>query len=329
MKFLIVGFGSIGRRHFQNLISLGENDIVLLRSLKSNLDTQEIKNFPVVTKLDDALNLNPDAVILANPTALHLETAIPAARAGCHLFFEKPISSSLDRIGELYSALELGGGKAVTGFQFRFHPGLKKIKQIISENKIGNVISARAHWGEYLPNWHPWEDHRKSYSARKDLGGGVILTLSHPIDYLNWLLGPVESVWGFHQIVNHLEINVEGSAEIGLAFSNGAIGSVHVNYIQQPGRHDLEIVGDQGTIRWDNSDGIAHLFQAETKQWETFSPPVGFERNDLFIAEMKHFMDVIQNDINPICSLEDGITVQKIVDAAYLSNLEQKFISLV
>jgi len=328
MKFLIVGFGSIGRRHFQNLLTLGEKDIVLLRSLKSTINTDELKDFLVVNQLEEALSLKPDAVILANPTALHLDVAIPAAKSGCHLFFEKPISDSMKGIDTLFDAVRVGGGKAVIGFQFRFHPGLKKIKMLVENNEIGEIISARAHWGEYLPGWHPWEDHRKSYSAKKELGGGVILTLSHPIDYLNWMLGPVSTVWGHHRQINHLEIEVEASAEIGLVFKSGAFASIHLNYIQSPGRHDLEIIGDQGTIRWDNSDGIAHIFRTKTQMWESYNPPVNFERNDLFLAEMKHFIDVVKKDVQPICTLEDGVEVQKIVDAAYLSLKEQRFIKL-
>ena len=180
MKFLIVGFGSIGRRHFQNLLTLGEKDIVLLRSLKSTINTDELKDFLVVNQTGRGFIVKPDAVILANPTALHLDVAIPAAKSGCHLFFEKPISDSMKDIDALFDAVRVGGGKAVTGFQFRFHPGLQKIKTLIKNNEIGEVISARAHWGEYLPSWHPWEDHRKSYSAKKELGGGVILTLKSP-----------------------------------------------------------------------------------------------------------------------------------------------------
>jgi len=329
MKFLIVGFGSIGRRHFQNLLTLGQNDIILLRSLKSKLDTSELSNFPVISNIDEALSLKPDAVILANPTSLHLEFAIPAAEAGCHIFFEKPISDTMVGLDDLFLALKKGGGKAVTGFQFRFHPGLLKIRELLSDQSIGEVISTRAHWGEYLPNWHPWEDHRDSYSARKDLGGGVILTLSHPIDYLNWMFGPVSTVWALHRKIKHLDIDVEGLAEIGLALKNGVIGSVHVNYIQRPGCHNLEIIGDKGTIKWDNSDGIVKIFQADTNQWVFHNPPKGFERNDLFIAELKHFIDVIKDNIKPICSLEDGIEVQKIVNAAYLSHIEKKFISIV
>jgi predicted dehydrogenase len=329
MRTLIVGFGSIGRRHFHNLLALGQKDIVLLRSLKSSLNTDELKNFQVVTDLQEALSLKPDAVILANPTALHLETAIPFAKQGSHLFFEKPISDSMEGIAGLFEALKMGGGRAVTGFQFRFHPGLQRVRRLLQESAVGEIISARAHWGEYLPGWHPWEDHRKSYSARKDLGGGVILTLSHPIDYLRWLLGPVAMVWAYYRPVQHLEIKVEASAEIGLEFAGGAFASVHLDYIQRPGRHDLEIIGDQGTIKWDNSNGQVHLFRAPSNSWETFEPPLNFERNDLFIAEMKHFLDVVENKSAAICTLEDGIEVQKIVDAAYRSYQEQRFIRMV
>ena len=121
MRFLITGFGSIGRRHFRNLITLGYKDIILLRSNKSTLDTSELEGYIIETNLEAALSHKPDAVIISNPTSLHLEVAIPAAKQGCHLFFEKPISDSMDRIPDLLDALKSGGGKAVLGFQYRFH----------------------------------------------------------------------------------------------------------------------------------------------------------------------------------------------------------------
>ncbi|HSM26144.1 MAG TPA: Gfo/Idh/MocA family oxidoreductase, partial [Anaerolineaceae bacterium] len=131
MRFLIAGFGSIGRRHFRNLLTLGYKDIILLRSNKSTLDTSELDGYIVETNIDAALAHEPDAVIISNPTALHLDVAIPAANQGCHLFFEKPISDSMDRIPELKDALRIGGGKAMTGFQYRFHPGLIQVKKWI------------------------------------------------------------------------------------------------------------------------------------------------------------------------------------------------------
>lgn len=172
MKFLIAGYGSIGRRHMQNLLTLGEHDIVLYRSNLSTLPTDELAGYPVETDLRAALAHRPDAVIISNPTALHLDVAIPAAESGAHLFIEKPISHSLRRIPDLERALSHGGGQALTGFQFRWHPTLKLARQILDDGVIGNVVSVRANWGEYMPGWHPWEDYRKSYSARPELGGG-------------------------------------------------------------------------------------------------------------------------------------------------------------
>ena len=198
MKFLIAGLGSIGRRHFRNLIALGEKDIVLLRSHHATLSDDELTGYPVETNLDEALKKHkPDAVIVSNPTALHLDVAIPSAKAGCSILMEKPISHSLDRIDQLESALRQGGGQLLVGFQFRFHPTLQKATQLLKENVIGKPLSFHVQWGEYLPNWHPWEDFKNSYAARPDLGGGVILTLTHPLDYLRMLFGEVDSLWAF------------------------------------------------------------------------------------------------------------------------------------
>ncbi|MAT42549.1 MAG: hypothetical protein CL609_09425 [Anaerolineaceae bacterium] len=328
MRFLIVSFGSIGRRHFRNLQTLGETDIILLRSNKSTLDTEEIAQFVVETNLDKALAHRPDVVLLTNPTALHLDVAIPAARLGCHLFFEKPIAESMERIPELLDALKVGGGKAFTAFQFRFHPGLRKIKNLINDGSIGQVISARAHWGEYVPGWHPWEDYKTSYSTREDLGGGVIRTLSHPLDYMRWLFGEVKYLSSFYLPVSALDVPTEAIAEIGMQFENDIVGSVHVNYIERPGQHTLEIIGDGGTIRWDNADGAVDLYSVERAEWQRFELPVGFERNDLFLAEMRNFLEFIQENKPAACTLDDGIQTQRLIEAAFLSGRNKEQICL-
>ena len=189
MRYLIAGLGSVGRRHLRNLTALGQKDILLYRSGRSTLPDEELAGFPTDYDLKSALVHNPQAVIVSNPTALHLDVAIPAAEAGCDLFVEKPISHNMDRLDDLGKASAFGGGKMLVGFQFRFHPGLQQIKNILDENRIGKVLFVNSHWGEYLPGWHPKDDYRQGYSARSNLGGGVVLTLCHPIDYLRWFLG--------------------------------------------------------------------------------------------------------------------------------------------
>ncbi|HSV86173.1 MAG TPA: Gfo/Idh/MocA family oxidoreductase, partial [Levilinea sp.] len=169
MKFLIAGYGSIGRRHLRNLLALGEQDILLYRTHHSTLpDQDEASRFQVITNLDDAFSARPDAVIISNPTALHLDVAIPAAEMGCAILLEKPVSHTLERVDDLHAAVQRGGGPLLVGFQLRYHPTLKKAARMITDGAIGTPAFARAHWGEYLPNWHPWEDYRKGYAARPD-----------------------------------------------------------------------------------------------------------------------------------------------------------------
>jgi len=340
MKFLIAGLGSIGRRHFRNLIALGEKDIVLLRTRKATLSDDELAGYPVETDLDEALSKHkPNAVIVANPTSMHLDVAIPAAQAGCHILLEKPVSHSLDRLDILQSTAQNNGSKILVGFQFRYHPTLNKARELIQSNALGQILSVHAHWGEYLPQWHPWEDYRQSYAARADLGGGVIITLTHPLDYLRYLLGDVESLWSFNGHISPLEVNVEDVAEIGLKFTNGAVGGVHVNYFQRPPVHRLEIIGTNGTLRWDNADGILHLYKTPATfgsfsdnppapVMESFSPPEGFERNQLFVAQTRHFIEIVRGEKESVCRLEDGVMALRLVLAAYESQKARQVIKL-
>lgn len=312
MKFLIAGFGSIGRRHLRNLRSLGMEDVLLLRSHHSTLPDDEIAGLPVETNIDDALAHRPDAVIIANPTALHLDVAIPAAKAGCAILMEKPVSHTLNRLDELQEAVRIGGARVMVGFQFRFHPTLRRAAEIINSGALGSPLAARAHWGEYLPSWHPWEDYRQGYAARPDLGGGVILTLCHPFDYLRMLLGDVSGLWAMTPSAGGLQLAVEDTAEIGLAFQCGAVGSVHLDYLQQPAMHTLDVVCSSGTLRWNNADGLLSVFRGGGQDWETEAPPEGFDRNWLFLDEMRNFIAAARGEAEPACTLQDGIRALEI-----------------
>ena len=328
MKFLIAGFGSVGRRHMRNLLTLGERDIVLYRSGHSTLPLDELAGLPVETDLAAALGHHPDAVLLATPSACHKDVAVPAAQAGCDLFLEKPISHNLDGVDALKSALKTGGGQALVGFQFRFHPCFRQVAELLSGGEIGRPLSARAHYGDYMPGWHPWEDYRSSYSARRDLGGGAVLTLCHPVDYLRWLLGEVESVSAITGKVSDMEIDVEDVAEIGLRFSSGAVGSAHLDLFQRPPSYRFEIIGSQGTLAWDAADNVVRLYTAKDGAWVTFPAPGGFERNDMFLDEMRHFLAVARGEEAPSCTLADGERVLRLALAALESSRTGKVVDL-
>ena len=181
--------------------------------------------------------------------------------------------------------------------------------------------------GEYLPNWHPWEDYRKGYSARKDLGGGVVLTLCHPLDYARWLFGEVAALWAFTGRQSDLTMDVEDTAEIGLRFENGLLGNIHLDYVQRPPKHQVEIICAGGTIKWDDAPGDVEVFDAQKGEWLRYPLVDGFERNDLFVAEMKHFLNIINNDAEPICSLDDGIWALKLALGVHESANDRRLVT--
>jgi len=313
MKFLIAGLGSIGRRHLRNLRALGQENIILYRTHQATLPDAELGDLPTFTELSLALDEKPDGVIVANPTALHLEVANAAAKAGAVLLIEKPLSDGLAGLGELQSALKLSGKPAMVGFHFRFHPVLNQVKALLESGQLGKPLSAHAHWGEYLPDWHPWEDYRRSYAARADLGGGVVNTLSHPLDYLRWLLGEVESVSAWTGKQSELELDVEDHADILLRFSDGEAASVHLDYYQRPPSHTLEITCEGGRICWDNASGEARVFHAQSGATDLMVPPEGFERNQMFLDELATFVRLCEGEALPHCTLADGIRAQELV----------------
>ncbi len=329
MRFMIAGLGSIGRRHLRNLLALGEDDILFYRTHQSTLPDDELDGFPVETDLEAALAHRPDAAIVANPTALHLDVAIPAAQAGCHLLLEKPVTNQLSpRVTTLQEVVATSGVRTLVGFQFRFHPTLQKIRKLIQTEQLGRPLSFRVHWGEYLPGWHPWEDYRRGYAARADLGGGVVNTLCHPLDYVRWLFGEVRSVSALTGRVSDLELDVEDLAEITLGFESGLIGSVHLDYIQRPPAHWLTANFEAGQVRWDNASGVAEVYEAEKDSWEAFAPPEGFERNQLFLEEMRHFIAVVKGEAESRCSLSDGIRALQLTEAVHQANQEGCWVRL-
>ena len=314
-EILIVGLGSVGRRHLTNLASIWDR-IRLCRTGRSTLPDADLADFPVDYDLEEALARRPLAVIVSNPSALHLPVARAAAEAGAHLLIEKPLSHTLDGVDALDAVVTRRRLVALVGFQFRFNPGLQQVKGWIEGGAIGEVVNAQVHWGEYLPGMHPWEDYRISYAARADLGGGALLTFSHAFDYLRWLVGDIVDVAATGTRPAFLGVDVDTCVDVTLRFARGAVGHVHLDFVQQPHTHHLTIIGTEGTITWNHVDHAARRYSASSKQWETVTPPDGFERNWMFLDEMRHFVDCIRGEASALCTLADGREALRVVEAA-------------
>lgn len=305
MRFLIAGLGSIGRRHLRNLVSLDETDILLYRTHHSALPEEDLQAYPAFTHLEEALAQKPDAVIISNPTALHVDVALPAVRAGCALFVEKPIAYQQDDLLPLEEIMREKNNIFFSAFQFRFNPGLRKMKDLIEEKAAGRPLSFNACWGEYLPDWHPWEDYRASYAARKEMGGGVVLTLCHPLDYLRWMFGDPQELVASTGQASDLEINVEDFAEAIVHFRQNIVGTLHLDYFRRDKRQDLEIVCSEGSLYW-SYDSSAVKMRLANGDEVVFPAPEGYNRNSMYLDEMSHFLRVLRGEQAPLCTFEDG-----------------------
>lgn len=327
LNFLVIGCGSIGRRHMRNLRTLGVSNI-------SAFDTQagrraEVADSLGVETIDDlavAWTRKPGVCLVTAPTSLHTQLAVAAAEQSCHLFIEKPLSHSWENVEALLGVVAKRNLVTLVGCNLRFHPGLHTVKNLMAENAVGRVIAARVEVGQYLPDWHPWEDYRRSYSARRELGGGVILDAIHEIDYIRWLLGEVADVVCCAGKLSGLEIDTEDTAAILLRFKNGAFGEVHLDYIQRAYSRSCRIIGDEGTIEWDYTAGAVRHYSAHTKRWAVFADPDGWEANQMYMDEMAHFLRCLEGAEAPESSVFEAAEVLKIALAAKSSAAERRWI---
>jgi predicted dehydrogenase len=316
MKVLIAGLGSIGRRHLQNLRSLVPLEAVAYRVRGHELPSDLRGNWLVeCDDLEKALSLRPEAALICSPPSAQMSIALAAAHAGCHLFIEKPISSSLEGMDDLISLARTRKLVTLIGYNLRFHPGLKLVKSLLDESRIGKVVSIRAEVGQYLPDWHPKEDYRRGYSARRNFGGGVLVDLIHELDYVRWLIGEIDQLKCFAGHLSGLEIETEDIAEILLQFETGTIGSIHLDYVQRSPTRTC--------IIWDYFENEVRLYEVNRPQWQVFHQ-TEFERNDMYMREMEHFLDCIRGYETPVVDLEDGArTLQLALTARGLASPER------
>ena len=309
MKILICGVGAIGERHLGNLTTLGYSDISLMRTTNKPLRVVE-GEFKTYTNLAVALADKHDAVFVCNPTSLHVDTIVQALNAGCHVFTEKPLATSIEECNAIREAIISSGKSVMVGYNMRFHPALILIKSWIDSGRIGKPNYARTQWGEYLPGWHPWEDYRDGYAARSDLGGGPALTLSHEIDMLLWIFGKYSTVKAQANTASTLELQTEHGIDILLGFESGITGNIHLDYFHRPPARSSEFVGEQGRIEFEYYSGVAKLYGTESSEAiEVFETPHDFDRNDMFLDELRAFFQSVKSGDEPSPGFEDGVQV--------------------
>ena len=331
MKVLIAGFGSIGSRHLKNLFALDSScNVVICHQQSTPIAVTDDFSSSVqrVYCLEEALDIRPDVALITGPASTHVETGLALAKHDIHLFIEKPLSDRMDGVEKLLNECRQRRLVLMVGYNFRFYEPLQTVEKALRKQKIGRVLSIRAEAGQYLPDWRPAQDYRQSVSARQNLGGGVLLELSHEFDYLCRLLGDVETVWAHTDRLSDLDVDVEDIAEVILQFRSGAIGSVHLDMVQRTATRTCRIVGTEGTLTWDWDSHRVRMYSAAADKWTDLHPAEPLDPNDMYVAELRHFFDCVAIGRTPAVNGEAGRRVLQIILAARRSSEAKRSVKL-
>lgn len=325
---LIVGGGSIGKKHYlvaKKNDEIGEVKIVGQREFDVNIDLIKGNEFKaVVVRM---VGFIPDIAIVAGPATSHIRTASALITIGIHILIEKPLANSVNDLQDFYKLVESGDVCVTIGYNLRFMQSLQFFKETTESGIAGRIRSVRAEVGQYLPDWRPNTDYRKSVSASAALGGGVLLELSHEIDYLQWIFGRVKTVsaWSFH--CSDLDIDVEDTAHILLFFQERKenlelIASLTLDFIRKDASRSCTAIGDLSTLRWDGITDTVSLFDSKSKQWRILYQG---SRTSIESYEhaFEHFLDLINQKTTLCVTPCEGIATLNVIEAIRISSQHQ------
>jgi predicted dehydrogenase len=319
MKALIAGLGAVGQRHARNLRAL-RPDIELIawrqrwrpgvisdRLEFSTGDAEQALGIKSFADLDSALATRPDIAVICNPSNLHAQTALRSAAAGCHLFIETPVASTLDGLARLSTMADERRLVAAVGSQWRFHPLVERVKTLLAGGMIGKVRRAEIEFSEYLPDWHPYEDYRASYAARSEQGGGVVLAQIHDYDLAWWLFGAARSVMAMGGTQGTLGIDVEDTMQAQLDCAAGTV-TVRQTFAEQRRARRIEVQGEKGTLTCDLlrssvESTVPDVDGVELKE---------YDHNSAYLGAMSDLLGAVEGGRSPRTPLGDGIEVLKL-----------------
>jgi len=283
---------------------------------------QEIQMKYSVNPVDEDVIINKfyDCILVCTPPSTHVDIALKGLKAGSNIFIEKPLSDSCDRLDELKNLIDEKNSLVFVGFNLRFHKATNMIKDMINKNKFGKLLHVSAYFGQYLPDWRPWQDYRQNYTAQKQLGGGIIQDASHEIDYLRWLIGEPISIHSDFVYTDSLEVDTEAIADIILKFENNVLGQIHLDFIRREYKRSLELLFENGIIQWDYSKSTLEIFDSTNKSWQTIT--LNESDNEMYVKEIAHVMKCIEDKSpSPIIDLNNGISTFQISELIKKSKL--------
>lgn len=330
---MVVGLGSIGKRHVRILKKqCPQAEIAVLRHrscCSSDIDTFGLAD--CYTTIEEALRFKPQVAIVANPASKHLEVANQLATAGIHLLVEKPIADSSSGIKDLVDLCHQRQCTLMVAYNLRFTPSLIEFRRLIQSGIVGSIYSVRAEVGQYLPSWRPETDYRNTVSSQRRLGGGVLLELSHEIDYLTWIFGPAQWVKAHVAKSSGLNIDVEDTVNtiIGLQGKSGCdvVATLNMDFIRHDTKRQCVVIGEKGSLLWDGIEQKVFFFPQNGHKWKALFHQE-LAKDYTYEQEIEHFLNAIKTDQKPLISGNQGLDVVLTVEAIRHSSKTGTTVSL-
>lgn len=305
MRIGVAGMGSAGSRHARLLLELG-HDVLGFDPVMAPPDG--------VARADslDATIAAVDAVVIASPNSLHAGQALAALGAGKPVLVEKPLAVTAADAERVVDAAERAGVVCGVAMNLRFHPAVIELKRLLDTRVLGDARLVQTSFGYDLRLWHPDADYRRSYSARAELGGGIVLDAIHELDYLLWLLGPVATVVAETAHISDLELDVEDVAVAALRFESGAFGSVDLNFFEPAYRRGCVLVGSTGVARWDWRQGTVAVSRAGA---DDSVASVNCDLLDTYRAELVDFLKAVDHGAKTRTTAREGLETVQLAEA--------------
>lgn len=311
-RSLVVGSGSIAKRHIRNLRYLyPAMEVVCVSSSGRNLDAAEVGASLVLESIDQVLETPLDFAVVASPSPFHLANAHKLATANIPVLVEKPISHDLKELAK-YDFSKCAS-KLGVAYNLRYMPAARKVKEIITSSQLGRIYSAYSQCGQYLPDWRPGTDYRKGVSAQRKLGGGALLELSHELDYLLWFFGPIQKVVANVQCTGALDIDVEDNVS-GLLLSESNITlQIHLDFLQRHPNRSLSVVAENGTLVWDLIKNKVVIIGTEGNTEDIYCDDL-YDRNETYIDQLREFIAFARGEGEFHSSFDSASCVLKVVE---------------
>ena len=326
---LVVGCGSVGKRHASNLRDLEcRVSGVDPRSDRLEEAVRTIGLEAGFRTLDEALSgaASFDAAVIASPPSVHVEQCGTCLDAGLPILLEKPIAPDYASARLLHQRAVRVGIPVLLGYTFRWWDPVKRLKELVDGRAAGRLLRATMTMAAHLADWHPWERYQDFFMAHSALGGGALLDESHFLDLMLWLFEWPSELSGTVERLSALEIDTDDNVEVSLALPAGTRVAIHLDLYSRPHERSIRVFGDEGTIEWNNELNHVREFRVDRGEWRTDS--FTCQRNDMFVAEARHFLEVVEGKTDALCTLTDGCRVLQLVEAIRTSHRERRTVSL-